>query len=131
MRNVAGIAAGHVAIDTGFATPHRFSDGAVFQFAFDCVWVVTANTRLIESLLICFPHAHMWVVAVYAGEIDVGVVFVEVALVGTNEALAHLESFCVSGHHKCCIALVGWHIYRKNGVKVHARTEIGEFFARF
>lgn len=28
--NIAGIAAWHVAIDTSFATPHRFSDGAVF-----------------------------------------------------------------------------------------------------
>lgn len=129
--NIAGIAAWHVAIDTSFATPHRFSDGAVFQFAFVRVWVVAANTRLIESLLIRFLYAHMGVVAVYAGKIDVGVVLVEVALVGTFEALAHLESLRVSGHYKCRIALVGWHIYRKNGVKVHAWTEVGEFFARF
>ena len=36
---------------------------------------MAADTRLIETVLVCFFHTYMGIVAVNASEIDVGVVF--------------------------------------------------------
>lgn len=77
---------------------------------------MAANASLIEPLLVRLFHTHMRIVAVDACEIDIGVVFIEVAFVGSLETGAHLESFGVPGHHESGIALVGGHIYGKHGI---------------
>jgi len=93
--------------------------------------LVATYTGLVKSVLIGFLHAHMGIVAVDAREIDVGIVLVEIALVGTFETSAHLESLRMSGHHECCIALVGWHVNSENRIKVHSWTKIREFLSGF
>lgn len=37
----------------------------------------------------------------------------------------------MSSHHKSRIALEGGHENGEHGIKVHTRTEVGEFFSRF
>ena len=101
------------------------------MFAFLGFGLVAAHTRLIKPVLIGFLHAHMGIVTVDAREIDVRIVFVEIALIRTLKTSAHLKSFCMSSHHKSRIALVGRHVNGEHGIEVHAWSEVGEFFSRF
>lgn len=79
------------------------------MFAFLGFGLVAAHTCLIKPVLIGFLHAHMGIVTVDAREIDVRIVFVEIALIRTLKTSTHLKAFCMSSHNKSRIALVGGH----------------------
>jgi hypothetical protein len=89
---------------------------AIFKFAFATVCGMAAYTSLIETLLVGFFHTHMGVVTIDAGEIDIRIVLVKVAFVGTLETGTHLEALRMSGHHKFRFPFVGWHEHRKHRV---------------
>jgi hypothetical protein len=73
----------------------------------------------------------MWIVAIYASEIDVGVVFIEIAFIGAFETSAHLKSFGMTGHDERVISCLARHVNCENGIQVHAWSEICEFFPGF
>lgn len=114
--NVAGFTAGHMTVYTCLAASLRNRKRAIFEFAFSTVCGMAVYTSLIEALLVGFFHAHMGVVTINAGEIDIRIVFVEIAFVGNLETGTHLEALRMSGHHKFRVPFVCRHKHRKHGV---------------
>lgn len=88
------------------------------------------DTGLVELLNARVFYAHMWIVAVDAGEIELRIVGFYV-FIRTKETRALLESLGLAGHHKRAAFLCFGHKYGKYGIQMHPRYEIRELLATF
>jgi hypothetical protein len=73
----------------------------------------------------------MGVMAIDTSEIDIRIVFGEIAFVTPFKAGTHLKSFGMTSHYKGLVSFLTWHVNGKNGVEVHPGSKISELFSGF